>query len=183
MAVKTNNKHKCLYFSSMVRFYPDKRGGGSHGQTGQNALPEPVKAYLSSTLDNLRILFTSGKDSSCPLYARASTSPVVLYCDLDVEQAAYTSEFIQVLDPYSDPPQKVDSIIKTLSPHEDKWNVITMSSPEGVPIITNYVCQTVDLAAILLLLSNYKNTPVSEILAYRTDTLYNALILACSKPF
>ena len=183
MAVKENIKHKSPYFSSMVRFYPDKRGGGAHGRTGQNALPEPIKAFLSNTLDNLRILFTSGKDSSCPPYAFACTSPVVIYHDLDVERAAYASEFIQILDPYADPPQPADLIIKTLSPYEDRWNVITMSSPEGVPIITNYVCQTVDLAAILLLLSNYKHAPVSEILAYRTDTLYNALILACSKPF
>ena len=178
-----NTQHKVAYFSSLKRFYQDRRGLATKLNAGQDVLPEGVTTFLANTLDNLHTLFTSGKDSSCPPYALNHTSPVVLFSDLDVEEAAYASEFIHILDIYEYQTQKIDTLIKPLIPYKDDWNVISLSSPEGAPIITNYVCQTVDLAALLILLSHYSNPSVSEILAYRTAKLYNALILACSKPF
>jgi|6_EtaG_2_1085325.scaffolds.fasta_scaffold93165_2 hypothetical protein len=176
-----NTQHTVNYFSSLSRFCCDNRGVKKGTLNGINLLPKQIIAFLTDIFDNLKILYTSGKDSSCQPCAARLRSPVVAYSDLDLDRVAYVSEFIHLLDPYSNQSETPEQLIKPLD--KDSWYILSLSSITGVPIINNYVCQAVDLATLIILNFNYTQPPVSEILAYRTDTLYDALILACSKPF
>ena len=182
MTTKTCTSHKCNFFSSIRRFFPHR--GCQEGSTQNITLPKNITLFLAETFEKLHNFIKGGHDNSCPPAWRATKSMVVVFDDLEVEKAASSSEFIELIVFYDDwPTVQVKSILKTLSQGDKSWHVISASTPRGVPIITNYVFQAVDLAEFIKLLAKDSTNPIQELLAYRTANLHDAIILSCSKPF
>ena len=183
MTVSIVKEHNATYFKSMSRFYP-MSVSESRLKPSKPSIPKKVDEYLTNTVQSILTLIQSGEDRSCPRYLRVPASPVVLYDDDEVTAAANASTFIELSIFYDDQPHlKLDQMFKETSKHLDDWYVISASSQEGVPILVNFTIQGKALEGLILLLSSYRTPPVQELLAYRTGTLYNSLILACSKPF
>jgi hypothetical protein len=138
--------------------------------------------------DTLR-LATSGRDSSCPRSFHAQSAPIIRFTDAEVEAIAQTAEPSQLIDFYESSytnahiEQQHAHAMKETAKHEDCWYVISASSPEGVPLITNFVTSALDLAALVHTILHIKPIVVQEILAFRTPDLHSSLILASSKPF
>jgi hypothetical protein len=204
MSATTKSSHTGNYFSSIRKFYPyaalenhpNKEGDSlkkgqkkatkrdPHTYLCRGHVPEAIHCFLETAFFGLKKLVLSGQDPSCPLYLQRSKSAVLVYEDSEIEAAANTSEFIELLTFYDDPPEmKADSVIARINNHTENWYILSASTPEGAPIITNYVIQAVDLIQFIKLLTQDVTRPVQELLAYRTANLYDALILACSKPF
>jgi len=202
MTTKEKTVHTCSYFKSIKRFYPyagtaaieNKEADKSDRTwvyTRRRKVPKALEAQLVSTLSTLETLVRSGSDPSIPAYlrprkpgSRQSRLPVLVYEDLEIEVVANNSEFIELIKFYDDPLHaQADRALAYLEKDGNDFYVISASTPEGSPFIMNYVFPAKDLATFIMIIKQDVTHPIQELLAYRTKTLYNALILAASKPF
>ena len=195
MTTKEKTTHQCEYFRSIKRFYPyiaimkdrDKRptkGKGTQIHPRKGCVPKALEAKLVSTLFTLETLVRSGSDPSIPPYLRRSKSPILFYEDSEIEAAANDSEFIELITFYDDPLHaQADRALNYLNNAGDDFFIISASTPEGSPLIMNFIFPAKELAQFITILMQDKTHPVQEILAYRTKTLYTSLLLASSKPF
>lgn len=202
MTTEENTVHTCSYFSSIKRFCPlhapvqvEDKKAAEEGRTPIHTLwrkiPKALEDQLVSTLYTLETLVRRGTDPSLPTYLHPKPrglkqvkTLVLTYEDSDVEAIANDSEFIELIKFYDDPLHaQADRAITYLEKDGNDFYTISASTPEGSPLITNYVFPAKDLATFIMTTKQDVTQPIQEILAYRTKTLYNALLLAASKPF
>jgi len=178
MTTKQLIKHHEKYFRHIDQFHPNTPSNGQ-----KNLLPEPLYSFLKETLKNIKKECIQSEYT--PIYLQHSKSAILIYEDSEIEAVADNAHFHELILFYDDQPcVKADSIIKELVNNKDDWYVISASSPEGAVVINNYVIGGFDLMVMIILLAKITTKkPIQELLAYRTSTLYDSLILACSKPF
>ena len=197
MTTKEPIVHQSTYFESIKRFYPHlntsdnkkiaNKGKGIWTRPQKGYVPEPLEAILVSTLNTLETLVRSGSDPSIPPYLRLVSTKkclTLLYEDSEVEASANNSEFIELIQFYDDLFHvQAGRALNYLENHGDDFFIISASTPEGSPLIMNYVFPASQLATFITTLTQDVTQPIQEILAYKTSNLYSALILASSKPF
>ena len=184
MAVKIPKRHNVNYFTSRTILNPETRGGQTKIQTSAICLPEAIKDSLRSIREDIVTLIKSGTDTSCPSVMRSQSSPVVTFTDSDVAEVAQNTEFLHIIDFYElESPDPVRDVCSKLSKHQESWYTISATAPDGGPLINNFTLQGPDLSALVYIINQYTPSPVQEILAFRSATLYQSLILSSSKPF
>ena len=146
--------------------------------------PKGIFLFVQKNLRNLYKEIKEGKYTrSRNNLARQVQSTVVAYNGMDLEEAAYNSQFIELLlfDDLSE--DRYERCIFNLNISTNAWYVITASNSSGDCIIINYPISGTELVKLITKTYNDVSRPFQELLAYRTDSLRDAVIIACSKPF
>jgi hypothetical protein len=153
--------------------------------------PRNITLFVQETFTNLFTDIKTGKlKVVTPLHSQQrlpggkerKRSPVVVYDDGDLTEAADNCEFVELILFYGDP-DRHSKCITNLEKTKDAWYTISASNATGECVINNFLICGTEL--IQLIKETYRDAtrPFQELLAYRTDSLRDAIVIACSKPF
>jgi hypothetical protein len=153
--------------------------------------PKNIILFVQETFTNLFTDIKTGKlkvvtpknSQQClPGGRERKRSAVVIYDNGDLTEAADNCEFVELILFYGDP-DRHSKCIANLEKTKDSWYTISASNATGECVINNFIICGTEL--IQLIKETYRDAtrPFQELLAYRTDSLRDAIVLACSKPF
>tara|TARA_Y100001937_G_C7060436_1_gene303462 strand:- start:316 stop:870 length:555 start_codon:yes stop_codon:yes gene_type:complete len=146
--------------------------------------PQGIFLFVQKNLRNLYKEIKEGKyKRSRNNLTQQVRSTVVAYNGMDLEEAAYNSEFVELLVFDDLETDRYERCIVDLNISTNAWYVITATNSLGECTIINYPISGTELVKLIVKTYNDVSRPFQELLAYRTNSLRDAVIIACSKPF
>ena len=146
--------------------------------------PKGIFLFVQKNLRNLFNDIKAGKYTRSRNQMRQPVhTAVVSYNGMDLEEAAYNSEFVELLVFDDLSPDRYERCIIDLNLSTNAWYVITATNSAGECIIINYPISGTELVKLIKRTYDDISRPFQELLAYRTNSLRDAIVIACSKPF